>query len=131
MPYIDSRTSDLMRTVNDYRCHPSSRWRAGEITENTVRSESVKFQMPSQVTFDTVPSSLIWNLTIGDRLYDSLGRKLKGPFGKGFRFQTLEMHLKAPSTLERSVLLLGVSEPSLPVQRRFERKQIHVLSHSA
>lgn len=27
------------------------RWRAGEITENTVRSESVKFQMPSQVTF--------------------------------------------------------------------------------
>ena len=67
MPYIDSRTSDLMRTVNDYRCHPSSRWRAGEITENTVRSESVKFQMPSQVTFDTVPSSLIWNLTIGDR----------------------------------------------------------------
>jgi len=27
------------------------RWRAGEITESTVRSESVKFQMPSQVTF--------------------------------------------------------------------------------
>src|SRR5260221_10961556 len=27
------------------------RWRAGEITENTVRSESVKFHMPSQVTF--------------------------------------------------------------------------------
>ena len=27
------------------------RWRAGEITENTVRSESVNFQMPSQVTF--------------------------------------------------------------------------------
>ena len=27
------------------------KWRAGEITENTVRSESVKFQMPSQVTF--------------------------------------------------------------------------------
>jgi hypothetical protein len=27
------------------------RWRGGEITENTVRSESVKFQMPSQVTF--------------------------------------------------------------------------------
>src|ERR1700687_1342350 len=27
------------------------RWRSGEITENTVRSESVKFQMPSQVTF--------------------------------------------------------------------------------
>ena len=27
------------------------RWRAGEITDNTVRSESVKFQMPSQVTF--------------------------------------------------------------------------------
>jgi hypothetical protein len=27
------------------------RWRAGELTENTVRSESVKFQMPSQVTF--------------------------------------------------------------------------------
>jgi hypothetical protein len=27
------------------------RWRTGEITENTVRSESVKFQMPSQVTF--------------------------------------------------------------------------------
>ena len=27
------------------------RWRAWEITENTVRSESVKFQMPSQVTF--------------------------------------------------------------------------------
>lgn len=27
------------------------RWRAGEINENTVRSESVKFQMPSQVTF--------------------------------------------------------------------------------
>ncbi|HKM84203.1 MAG TPA: hypothetical protein VJY15_24995 [Candidatus Acidoferrum sp.] len=27
------------------------RWRAGEITENTVRSESVNFQRPSQVTF--------------------------------------------------------------------------------
>ncbi len=27
------------------------RWRTGEITENTVRSESLKFQMPSQVTF--------------------------------------------------------------------------------
>jgi hypothetical protein len=27
------------------------RWRAWEITENTVRSESVKFQMPWQVTF--------------------------------------------------------------------------------
>ncbi len=27
------------------------RWRAREITENTVGSESVKFQMPSQVTF--------------------------------------------------------------------------------
>jgi hypothetical protein len=27
------------------------RWRAGQITENTVRSESVKFHMPSQVTF--------------------------------------------------------------------------------
>lgn len=27
------------------------RWRAGELTENTVRSESVKFQVPSQVTF--------------------------------------------------------------------------------
>lgn len=27
------------------------RWRAGEITENTVRSESVKFQMPTEVTF--------------------------------------------------------------------------------
>jgi hypothetical protein len=27
------------------------RWRAGEIKENTLRSESLKFQMPSQVTF--------------------------------------------------------------------------------
>ncbi len=27
------------------------RWRAGEITENTVRSESVKFRTPSQVSF--------------------------------------------------------------------------------
>ena len=27
------------------------RWRAGEITENVVRSESVKFRMPSQVSF--------------------------------------------------------------------------------
>ena len=27
------------------------RWRAGELTETTVRSESVKFQVPSQVTF--------------------------------------------------------------------------------
>jgi hypothetical protein len=27
------------------------KWRAGEVTENAVRSESVKFQMPSQVTF--------------------------------------------------------------------------------
>ena len=27
------------------------KWRAGKITESTVRSESVKFQMPSQVTF--------------------------------------------------------------------------------
>src|SRR6266852_8760050 len=27
------------------------KWRAGEVTENVVRSESVKLQMPSQVTF--------------------------------------------------------------------------------
>jgi len=62
------------------------------IASATFLSISATPERRVTLVFDTVPSSLIWNLTIGDRLYDSFGRKLKGPLGNGFRFQTLGMH---------------------------------------
>lgn len=63
-----------------------------ETASTTCLSMSATPELRLTLVFDTVPSPLIWNLTIGDRLYDSLGRHLNGPLGRVRRFGVLGMH---------------------------------------
>jgi hypothetical protein len=77
LDYIQSMVTDISESMTG---HPGlGAYFQLETAAATFLSMSVTPELRTIFVFDTVPSSLIWNLTLGGLLYDSFGRKVNGP----------------------------------------------------